>query len=175
MNMSANNIKLTTNQPFGGGVRIRPLTHSDALTSYIWRNDKEVFRYTGNTYTNVITQQMEVEWIDRVIAKEDDYRCAILVNNVYVGNIYLTDIDGEKATYHIFVGDKNYWGKGVAKEASIQILTYAFDVLKLQYVELKVNELNVRAIQLYRCLGFEETGKANGWIHMVKNNIKRDI
>lgn len=118
---------------------------------------------------------MEEEWIDRVIAKKDDYRCAILVDNVYVGNIYLTDIDGEKATYHIFVGDKNYWGKGVAKEASIQILTYAFDVLKLQYVELKVNELNVRAIQLYKSLSFEETCKVDGWIRMVKNNIKRDI
>lgn len=97
------------------------------------------------------------------------------MNDIYVGNIYLTDIDGEKATYHIFIGDKNYWGKGVAKEASIQILGYAFKTLCLRYVELKVNELNFRAIQLYRSLGFEETSKANGWIHMVKNNIKKDI
>lgn len=118
---------------------------------------------------------MEEEWIDKVIAKKDDYRCAILVNNVYVGNIYLTDIDKEKATYHIFIGDRSYWGKGVAKEASKQILVYAFDVLNLQYVELKVNALNIRAIQLYRSLGFEETSKADGWIRMVKNNIKCDI
>lgn len=149
--------------------------HDDALTSYKWRNDREVFRYTGNTYSFEITLQMEEEWIDKVIAREEDYRCAILVDEAYVGNIYLTDIDGVKADYHIFIGDKSYLGKGVAKAASLQILAYAFDELNLQRVALKVNENNIPAIHLYLSLGFEEQCRADGWISMVKNNIKRDI
>ena len=30
-------------------VTIRPLVESDAYTSVKWRNDPEVFKYTGNT------------------------------------------------------------------------------------------------------------------------------
>lgn len=100
-------------------VTIRPLIEEDAYTSVKWRNDPEVFKYTGNTYKHEIKIENELEWIRKVIAKANDYRCAILVDEVYVGNIYLTDIQDCKAHYHIFIGNRNYWGKGVAKKASL--------------------------------------------------------
>ena len=102
-------------------VTIRPLVEEDAYTSVKWRNDPEVFKFTGNTYKTKITIDNELEWIRKVIANTNDYRCAILVDEVYVGNIYLTDIQEGKAHYHIFIGNKNYWGKGVAKKASLLI------------------------------------------------------
>ena len=84
-------------------VTIRPLVESDAYTSVKWRNDSEVFKYTGNTYKNEIKIENELEWIRKVTASPNDYRCAILADDVYVGNIYLTDIDGTSAHYHIFI------------------------------------------------------------------------
>ena len=98
-------------------VAIRPLREEDAYTSVKWRNDSEVFKFTGNTYKNEIKIENELEWIPKVVANPNDYRCAILADGVYVGNIYLTDIDGKAANYHIFIGNKEYWGKGVAKKA----------------------------------------------------------
>lgn len=103
-------------------VTIRPLIEEDAYTSVKWRNDPEVFKYTGNTYKNEIKIENELEWIRKVTNNPLDYRCAILAEGVYVGNIYLTCIKGGKADYHIFIGDKSYWGKGVAKQASLLIL-----------------------------------------------------
>ncbi len=137
-------------------IKIRPLRIEDAYTSVKWRNDKEVFKYTGNTYDHEITLETELEWIKRVIQKKDDYRCAILADDIYVGNIYLTDITKRSATYLIFIGNKEYWCKGVARKASELILNYAFSVLGIETVDLKVHKGNITALSLYRKLGFQE-------------------
>lgn len=149
-------------------ITIRPLIIEDAYTSVKWRNDPEVFKYTGNTYDHEITLESELSWIKRVIESEDEYRCAILVDGIYVGNIYLTDITDKDAIYHIFIGNKNYWGKGVAKKASDLILEYAFDKLRLQSVKLKVHKNNESAIALYAKLGFKTIGFDDPFYSMKK-------
>lgn len=151
-------------------VSIRPLREQDAYTSVRWRNDPEVFKYTGNTYKNEISLETELSWIRRVMENADEYRCAILADDVYVGNIYLTGIDGTRAEYHIFIGDKAYWGKGVAKKASKLILQYAFETLNLSQVDLRVKRQNESAYNLYKRLGFAEELCDGDWIAM---SIKR--
>lgn len=151
-------------------VTIRPLQEKDAYTSVNWRNDPDVFKYTGNTYDHIITIESELNWIRKVMSNSNDYRCAILADGCYVGNIYLTDINDESATYHIFIGEKSYWGRGVAKQASILLLDYASKVLRLSYVELSVrrNE-NIAAIQLYKSLNWVEEKTDGHWILMKVN------
>ncbi len=150
-------------------VRIRPLEIEDAYTSVKWRNDPEVFKYTGNTYEHIISIESELEWIKKVIANPKDYRCAIIADEEYVGNIYLTDIEDGKATYHIFIGNKNYWGKGIAMEASKQIIRYGFQHLDLKEVHLKVKIKNERAYSLYKKLGFKEYDSDGVWRSMCIN------
>lgn len=154
-------------------ITIRPLQVKDAYTSVKWRNDPEVFKYTGNTYDHEITIESELEWIRRVINTPTDYRCAILADGTYVGNIYLTDIDGVSANYHIFIGNKNYWGKGVAKQASLQILSYGFENLGLKRIRLKVQKENNSAYRLYEKLGFKEIESGGKWIAMETQNNQR--
>lgn len=149
-------------------IKIRPLILEDAYTSVKWRNDDEVFRYTGNRYAHEITLQSELEWIKKVICNPNEYRCAIIVDNIYVGNIYLTDITTMDATYHIFIGEKSYWGKGVAKKASLLILNYALEHLHLSYVNLKVRVENKTAIGLYKSLGFESINSDSEFITMKR-------
>lgn len=151
---------------------IRPLIENDAYTSVKWRNDKEVFKYTGNTYNNIITIESELEWIRRVIKNTDEYRCAILVNDEYIGNIYLTDINKESAFYHIFIGEKSFWGKGCAYMASKLILDYAFNKLVLRKVYLNVRLENINAVKLYRKLGFRIIDQQDGSHLMCLDNAE---
>ena len=152
-------------------VRIRPLKEQDAYTSVKWRNDPEVFKFTGNIYNHEITIDNELEWIRKVIANPTDYRCAILVDEVYVGNIYLTDIKEGTAHFHIFIGDKSYWGKGVAKRASLLILEYAFNVLNIKEVLLRVRNVNTNAYNLYLHLGFKDVKVDGIWTLMKLSNL----
>lgn len=147
-------------------VTIRPLRESDAYTSVKWRNDPEVFKYTGNTYTHIISIDDELEWIRKVINNPCDYRCAILADGVYVGNIYLTGINDGEADYHIFIGDRSCWGKGIAKLASEEIIKYGFKQLHLNSIKLRVRTENKRAYILYQTLGFIEVESDDNWISM---------
>ena len=156
-------------------VTIRPLQEQGAYTSVKWRNDPEVFKYYGNTYKNEIALETEFNWIRKVMTNKNEYHCAILVDEIYVGNIYLTDISRESAHYHIFIGNKDYWGKGVAKKASESILSYAFHVLKLQTVCLRVKKQNEAAYHLYKKIGFIEENKDVDWIKMKKSIFSHNI
>ena len=147
-------------------VTIRPLQESDAYTSVKWRNDPEVFKYTGNIYSCEITIDNELEWIRKVICNPNEYRCAILADGIYVGNIYLTDINDEEAEYHIFIGERSFWGKGIARLASEKIIEYGFTQLHLNCIKLRVRAENKRAYSLYQTLGFIEVESDDTWISM---------
>lgn len=152
-------------------VTIRPLRKEDAYISVKWRNDPDVFRYTGFVHNKEILIEDELKWIEIVLNNEDEYRCAILVDNEYIGNVYLTNIDGKEANYHIFIGEKEYWGKGIAKQASLLILDYAFHELKLDRVVLRVKEQNERALHLYQSIGFKSIEEDDIWITMqIRSN-----
>lgn len=153
-------------------VTIRPLREEDAYTSVKWRNDPEVFKYTGNTYDHVITIESELNWIRKVITSPTDYRCAIIADGKYVGNIYLHDISTDSAVYSIFIGEKEYWGKGVAKKASLLIVKHGFENLNLKNITLKVRRVNSRAVSLYKAIGFQEYDADDEWMSMIIVNNK---
>ncbi len=136
-------------------VRIRPLEEEDANVSYVWRNDPEIWRYTGSAPNRLITLEDERAWIRNVIEDDTCKRFAITVGNQYVGNIYLTGIRHGEAEYHIFIGNKEYMGKGIAKKASKLLINYAREKLNLKSINLEVKIRNTRAVQLYLSLGFK--------------------
>lgn len=143
-------------------VRIRPLQRADAEVSVRWRNIPELWTFTTFKTDREITLKDEQNWIHKVINDPTSARFAILADDVYIGNTYLTNIENGAAEYHIFIGDKNYWGKGIASTASRQVLEYARDALKLDRVYLYVKQENAGAYHIYSKLGFTLTAKKHG-------------
>lgn len=138
-------------------VLIRPLEIKDALFSWEWRNDSDVWEFTGKRPNKYITLEIESEWIENVLKDYASKRFAILVNDEYVGNIQLTNIiENNTAEYHIFIGNKKYWSKGIATLATNQLIRYAKNILNLKEIYLFVNTNNVSAIKLYEKCNFKK-------------------
>ena len=140
-------------------VKLRPLQKEDGLISWKWRNNPEIWKYTSNKPSGV-TPEIETQWIEKVIKRTNEKRYAIIVDDVYVGNIQLTDISENDGEFHLFIGDTNYWGKGVATEAVKLILNIAKNELHLKKVYLKVSKDHFVARKLYQKAGFVEVGES---------------
>ena len=148
-------------------VRIRELNEKDAYTSVNWRNDPSIWRFTESRPDKTITIDDEINWIRKVIKEKNSYRFAILVDEIYVGNIYITNVDNTGGEYHIFIGDNRYVGKGIAKEASLLLLKFAEHTLKLKQIILNVNRKHINAIALYEKLGFIKQVTEKDFIKMI--------
>ena len=147
-------------------LKLRPLEETDAHTSVNWRNDHDIWRYTTFAPTAPVSIEAELKWAQEVIADPAGRRFAILVDDVYVGNVYLTHIEDDEAEFGIFIGNKEYRGRGIARAASTQIIDYARKELKLRTIRLGVSEANIAAMKIYKSLGFKEYAQKDGFIWM---------
>ncbi len=147
-------------------VEIRPLREEDAHVSVRWRNISDIWRYTKFQATRPVTLDDELAWIRQVTADPTCRRFAILADGRYVGNIYLTGIKDGLAEYHVFIGEQDYWGRGVAKAATREILRFARESLHLDRVELLVNEANAAAMSLYSSFGWQTIAHEGEFLRM---------
>ena len=143
---------------------LRPLARTDVDGPWAhWFNDTEVTRHMlrGTLPTTVDEQAAYYESV--VTGSESDLVLAIVCSedDRHVGNIGLHRIDWQHghAEYGIVIGEREYWGRGIAGEASWLICRHAFNRLNLHRIWLGVMERNERAVALYRRLGFEEEGR----------------
>ncbi|WP_183564216.1 GNAT family N-acetyltransferase [Mucilaginibacter sp. SP1R1] len=149
-------------------VYIRPLVLEDAQTSYLWRNDPQVWTFTKFRATQRITPKMETAWLQDNLDKADQSRFAICVKELdtYIGNVQLLDIQNKRAELHLFIGNKLYWGKGIGYQATMLILQYAFFYKDLESLYLRVHPANIPALYIYEKAGFEITGEKDGLVSM---------
>lgn len=147
-------------------ITIRPLTLNDARTSVKWRNNPEIWKWTLNSPNRKILLKDELMWVKKVIAEKDSKRFAILANERYIGNIQLTNIKYSESYFGIFIGDTDYWGKGIGFTATKLIIQYGFEKLGLKKIKLRVRQGNTRAIHIYSKLGFKKVNENEELIFM---------
>lgn len=149
-------------------IYVRPLEIKDALISFEWRNNDQVWEYTGGRPDRVITKEIETNWIKEAIKRPTEKRYAICLkeNDQYIGNAQLTHINDTNAQFHIFIGEVDFWGKGVGSQATKKIIELAFGQLKLSNIYLYVRKEHKVAIELYRKCGFQVIPSDNDMIKM---------
>ena len=135
----------------------------DYLPHYVeWLNDWEVRKFLAATLPQPITLQDEEDWFNRQRGDKDSLIFAILTSGEgrLIGNCGLHQIDwtNRHAIFGIFIGDKNYWGKGYGTDATRALLRYAFKEAGLRRIELQVFDFNPRAIRVYEKVGFQMEG-----------------
>lgn len=152
-------------KPFleGGSVYLRPLSVEDLSHGYPhWLNDPEVsahnshhvFPYTLEQTRGYIesTKNDPQNLVLAIVAKE---------NEVHIGNISLQRINmiDRNAEYAIMIGDKRYWGKGIAREASELLIAHGFETLNLHRIYCGTSSTNEAMQRLAVTLGMKEEGR----------------
>lgn len=69
------------------------------------------------------------------------------------------DADNGSVLFHITIGERDAWGRGLGSEATRLMLVHAFERLELHRVGLSVFSFNTRAIRSYMKAGFREEGR----------------
>ena len=139
-------------------ISIRKFERADIPKKVEWINNPENNQFLH--YEIPICVEKTEKWFDSHFGEETRYDAVIEVDGLPVGTIGLLSIDqkNSKAEYYIAMGETDYKGKGVAKEASRLILSYGFEKLGLNRIYLFTEMENVVAQKLFERVGFTREG-----------------
>ena len=141
-----------------------------------WLNDPEVCEHNSH-HVYPYTKAQGQGYIESTSRDDHNLVLAILAkeSKKHIGNIALQKIDllARSAEYAILIGDKDYWGKGVASEASRLILGHGFTALNLHRIHCGTGSTNTAMQKLAGKLGFKEEGRRRE-AHF-KNGVYTDL
>lgn len=147
----------------GEKVYLRPLNELDAEGNYpYWFNDSEVCRYNRHArFPN--TKEKTLEYIKSVKDSLTELVLAIVdkKDNKHIGNVSLSRINyiDSNAELSIIIGEKDYWGKGIGKEAWEMVMDYGFKTLNLHRLYCGTHAENIGMQKIALACGMKEEGK----------------
>jgi len=170
--------KITRNKMYfkkltGKKCYLAPIDINDAEKYAQWLNDMEVL-VNLELYRGIISLENEKAFLAD-LAKGHNYSIIDLAKDELIGNCGFMEIDhvNQTAETGIFIGNKNYWGKGYGTEALSLLVDYGFKALNFHNIMLKVYEFNKRAKRAYEKVGFKQIGIRREALHrdMAKHHI----
>lgn len=139
----------------GNTIYLRLMEQEDTDLIVKWRN--EDFVRKNFIYQKPFTKEGHLHWMETMIKTGKVVQFIICTKEKRpIGSVYLRDIDmvHRKAEYGIFIGEKDVLSKGCGTEAAKLMIRYAFDILKLHKLMLRVFAGNERARKSYINAGF---------------------
>lgn len=138
-------------------IRIRPLERDDLKFVHSLDNDANIMRYWFEEPYEAFVELLDL--YDKHIHDQSERRFIIDKSGVNIGLVELIEINHihRRAEFQIII-DPAHQGKGYAMAAAQMAMEYAFSVLNLYKLYLLVDNENVKAIHIYKKLGFEVEG-----------------
>ncbi len=135
------------------GITLSELAEADIELLRGWRNAPEIAE--NMEFTGHIGSAQQMVWFND-LSKKPNYYFIITHQNNKIGLIHLNEFDNQNLSAHagLFIAEKKYTGTGVSLGASLMLLTFAFNILKLKTVYAKVKQSNKAAINYNMGLGF---------------------
>jgi RimJ/RimL family protein N-acetyltransferase len=128
-----------------------------------WENDLELSLLTGDPARPLTPEGIEAVYERFSKAGPDHTGFAVYERATLrpIGTAGLSSINAAHRTAElgIGIGEHDCWGKGYGTEATRLLLDYAFTMLGLNNVMLRVFSYNERAIRAYEKAGFREIGR----------------
>tara|TARA_B100000575_G_C23069990_1_gene616253 strand:- start:258 stop:776 length:519 start_codon:yes stop_codon:yes gene_type:complete len=122
-----------------------------------WLRDEEISRYIIKSKYNSIDE------IKKFLISMNSYnnyffKIIIIKNSEHVGNIRIGPINFKNLSskFGIMIGNRNYHGIGIGKEATKLAENFIFSFLNLKKMEFECITENIAAMNMYRSLNFNE-------------------
>lgn len=134
---------------------MRKLIEADIAQSWKWRNDPEIWLFTGKAPSKAITYEDELSWFREI--QTTKRKCfAIMVEEEFVGICYLNQFDDQLGwELSLFIGEKQYWGTGVGRECVRSLIEIHNNNHKNEILYLKVRHNHTAAQKIYFENGFK--------------------
>lgn len=133
--------------------------------SWMWLNDKQI-KYL--TMTPEFSREEQQAFFKNLPKRKDYFIKGVTYKEIPIGACGLKNISGDQAELWLYIGDKEYWGKGLGEKIMLLLETEAVN-LNIRKIYLKVLEENKAAIGLYEKLNYIDT-KFNG-DHLLMEKI----
>jgi RimJ/RimL family protein N-acetyltransferase len=159
-------------------IMLRALTIADIDKTLKWHNLIHIQdNYLSHPFP--VNMEMERKWYDKILTSNIPitvFGIEYIANNELIGITVLKEINfiNRSSEFGIYIGEEKYNGKGLAKEATLLTLRFAFYKLGLNRVFLKVIEDNITAIELYKSVGFKNEGLLRQSV-FKNNSYKNEI
>lgn len=137
------------------------MTEAYLETHVRFLQDPEVTRYLRIRETATVERQRT--WVRRTLGSPSHELLAIFATGEgdrFVGLAQLREIDRVDGTAHsgMLIGDRGYWGRGIATEAKLLQLRHAFDDIGLRWIYSRTVSCNLRAQRFLEGTGYREQG-----------------
>lgn len=169
-------VRSKTHIDLGDGIRMRPLSISDAAMLLAVKNNAEAAEWLEQDPQPFTLASMQ-QWIQFHQQRPANkiYILESLPDLRIIGHCGLYDIDETMGTctFGILIGLPNYWHRGIGKRAIAACVEIAKNIQGMRTIQLHVLKEHARAIHVYTQLGFTEMGILRE--HTVKNGIPRDV
>ena len=147
----------------GNLVALGPLRRDWLPVYQHWLNDFEMLKLVDRRF-RPHSEEWITQWYERHASGANDSLIFMIIERAGkrpVGNVALQEIDYRNRTAElgIYIGDPACRGRGYGSEATRLILSFAFRILGLNNVMLRVYEYNEQAIHVYHKAGFREFGR----------------
>lgn len=148
----------------GEMIILRETRESDIDDRCIFGRPKEFAYMCGGNRDETIEFPPREEWKNwykhNLKSSNDRINWMIEYDGKCIGSAGLNNISSSdhNATFAIGIWATSYFSKGIGSEATKLVLQYAFDIMKLHRVDLKVLEYNKRGIRCYEKCGFKQDG-----------------
>lgn len=138
-------------------LRLRAMTEEDAPLLISWYKEAELMKHVGFDDGLIVSLD---EQIKRIKEQKIDEKLLMLtlLDDTPIGECHYLNIKGSSCEIGIKIGDLSYQGQGYGKEGLQLLLAHLFGVLGMKSIFLDTLEENVRAQNLYKTVGFKQTG-----------------
>lgn len=146
----------------GEKIRLREYKKEDIKLAQEYINDSEIKKLLNPGIPFLYTYEDEEKWYENLSASKDTYNFAIetLEDKKYIGGCGINEVDWKNSyvVVGIFIGDKDYLGKGYGTDAMKVLMHFIFEQMNIHKIKLNVFSFNQRAIKSYEKCGFKVEG-----------------